>query len=102
MQRMDLNFGKFAWANLAKLAAAILLAACFPVLLMAQQKGQKTFSSAEEASKALVTAAQNNDEKAMLDIFGPAGKQSFRRETTPRTRKTALPSSSVIRRCTVW
>jgi hypothetical protein len=75
MQRMDLNFGKFAWANLAKLAAAILLAACFPVLLMAQQKGQKTFSSAEEASKALVTAAQNNDEKAMLDIFGPAGKQ---------------------------
>lgn len=76
MQRTDLNFGKFAWANLAKLAAAaIFLAACFPVLSLAQQKGQKTFSSAGEAVSALVTAAQNNDEKAMLDIFGPAGKQ---------------------------
>jgi hypothetical protein len=76
MQRTDLNFGEFAWANLAKLAtAAILLAACFPVLSLAQQKGQKTFSSAEEASKALVAATQNNDEKAMLEILGPAGKQ---------------------------
>ena len=42
---------------------------------MAQQPGQKTFSSAEEASNALVTAAQNNDEKAMLEILGPEGKQ---------------------------
>ena len=41
---------------------------------MAQQAGQKTFSSAEEASKALFTAAQNNDEKAMLDLLGPDGK----------------------------
>jgi hypothetical protein len=76
MQQTDLNFGEFAWANLAKLAAAaILLVACFPVLSMAQQKGQKTFSSAEEASNALVTATQNNDEKAMLEILGPSGKQ---------------------------
>ncbi len=42
---------------------------------MAQQPGQKTFSSAEDASNALVTAAQSNDEKAMLDILGPDGKQ---------------------------
>jgi hypothetical protein len=42
---------------------------------MAQQPGQKTFSSAEDASTALVTAAQNSDEKAMLDILGPDGKQ---------------------------
>jgi hypothetical protein len=42
---------------------------------MAQQPGQKTFSSPEDASNALVTAAQNNDEKAMLDILGPDGKQ---------------------------
>ena len=42
---------------------------------MAQQPGQKTFSSAEDASNALVTAAQNNDEKTMLDILGPDGKQ---------------------------
>ena len=42
---------------------------------MAQQPGQKTFSSPEDASHALVTAAQNNDEKAMLDILGRDGKQ---------------------------
>jgi hypothetical protein len=76
MRRTKLNFDKFAWANLAKLAVvALLLAGCFPTRSMAQQPGQKTFSSAEEASNALVTAAQSNDEKAMLDILGPEGKQ---------------------------
>src|ERR1700684_1242567 len=76
MQRMKLNFDKSYCAHLPKLAAAaILLAGCFPALSMAQQKGQKTFSSAEDASNALVTAAQNNDEKATLDILGPDGKR---------------------------
>jgi hypothetical protein len=42
---------------------------------MAQQPGQKTFSSPEEASNALVTAVQSNDEKAVLDLLGPHGKQ---------------------------
>jgi hypothetical protein len=42
---------------------------------MAQQPGQKTFSSPEDASRALVTAAQGNDEKTMLDILGPGGRQ---------------------------
>jgi hypothetical protein len=42
---------------------------------MAQQPGQKTFSSPQDASNALFTAMQNNDEKALLDIFGPDGKQ---------------------------
>jgi hypothetical protein len=63
-------------ANLSKLAAvAVLLAVCVPTRSMAQRPGQKTFSSAEEASKALVTATQSNDEKAMLDILGPDGKK---------------------------
>ena len=76
MRRTKLNFDKFQWANLPKLAAvAILLTACFPARSMAQQPGQKTFSSPEDASNALVTAAQSNDEKAMLDILGPDGKQ---------------------------
>ncbi len=76
MRRTKLNFDKFDWAAVPKLAAvALLLAGCFPSGAMAQQKGQKTFSSAEEASNAMVAAAQNNDEKAMLDILGPEGKQ---------------------------
>src|ERR1035437_2036698 len=76
MRRTTLNFDKIDWANLSKLVAfAILLTVWFPTRSVAQQTGQKTFSSPEDASNALVTAAQSNDEKAMLDILGPNGKQ---------------------------
>jgi hypothetical protein len=76
MQRNKLNFDRFHGANLPKLAViGIVLAMCFSTGLMAQAAGQKTFSSAEEASKALVTAAESNDEKALLEILGPKGKR---------------------------
>jgi hypothetical protein len=76
MRRAKLNFDKFRWANLPRVAAvAIVLTGCFPIISLAQQQGQKTFSSPEDASNALVTAAQSNDEKAMLDVLGPDGKQ---------------------------
>src|ERR1039458_5240530 len=76
MRRTKLNFDKFYGANLPVLAAvAILLAGCFPTRSMAQQPGQKTFSSPQDASNALVTAAQSNDEKTLLNILGPDGKQ---------------------------
>jgi hypothetical protein len=76
MRRTWLSIGKFHKANLAKLAAiAVLSAACSTVPSSAQQQGQKTFLSVEEASAALVTALQSNDEKAMLDVLGPDGKQ---------------------------
>jgi hypothetical protein len=76
MRRTKLNFDKFDWTNLLEMAAVgILLAGGFPVRSVGQQQGQKTFSSPENASNALATAAQSNDEKAMLDILGPDGKQ---------------------------
>jgi hypothetical protein len=77
MRRTILNSDKFHWIDLPKLVVAvgILLTVWFPTRSMAQQSGQKTFSSPEDASHALVTAAQTNDEKAMLDILGPDGKQ---------------------------
>jgi len=76
MWRTNLNFGKFHWDSIAKLAAvALLLTACLPTRSLAQQPGQKTFASAEDASSALVAASQSNDEKAMLDILGRDGKQ---------------------------
>ena len=56
-------------------AAAVLLAACLPGRSTAQQQGQKTFSSPQEASTSLVAAAHRNDEKAILEILGPDGKQ---------------------------
>ena len=91
MPRTKVNFDKFpganfhtdkfhganlpAAANLAGCAGiAVVVTLCLSLSLMAQQPGQKTFSSAEDASNTLVTAAQNNDEKAMLDILGPDAK----------------------------
>src|ERR1700688_61940 len=76
MRRAKLNFEKFHWIHFPVLAVvAILLTGCFPARSLAQQNGQKTFSSAEDASAALLAATQSNDEKALLEILGPDGKQ---------------------------
>jgi hypothetical protein len=56
-------------------AAAILLAVCLPSVSTAQQQGQKTFSSAQDATMALVLALETNNEKALLEILGPDGKE---------------------------
>jgi len=75
MRQAQQNLTTIQGGNLPKLAAvAVLLFASWPAVSQAQQPGQKTFASAEEASNALVTATQNNDEKVMLEIFGPDGK----------------------------
>jgi hypothetical protein len=75
MRKTKPNFDKSHRASLPILATVgILLMGCFPIALTAQQQSQKTFSSPAEASDGLVTAAQSNDEKAMLDILGPEGK----------------------------
>ena len=78
MRRTMLNFKNFCRDNLrglATLTAALLLIGCFPTRSMAQQEGQKTFSSAEEAGRALFAALQSNDEKAILDVLGQGAKQ---------------------------
>jgi hypothetical protein len=41
----------------------------------AQQQGQRTFHSAEEGGNALFAAAQKENEDALIDILGPAGKE---------------------------
>ncbi|HXC47486.1 MAG TPA: DUF2950 domain-containing protein [Candidatus Sulfotelmatobacter sp.] len=76
MRRAELNFGKFHGINLpASVLGVILLAGWFPTPSLAQQLGQKTFSSPEAASDALLAATQTNDEKALLEILGPDGRQ---------------------------
>jgi hypothetical protein len=73
MCRAKLNCNKSDWARLGQAAvAAILLTGGFVCVSVAQ--GQKTFASPAEASSALFTAIQGNDERAILDILGPDGK----------------------------
>ena len=74
MRRAKLNFNKSS--RLPEIiVAAILLAACIPARSLAQQQGQKTFPSPEEAANALVAAALKNDQRTMLEILGSDGKQ---------------------------
>jgi len=47
----------------------------FAWILWAQPAGQKTFSSPDEASRALIRAVQAGNEKDLLEIFGPDGKE---------------------------
>ena len=76
MQRTILNIDTWYSATVREYAAlAILLAACFPASTLAQQHGQRTFSSPEEASSTLVAAMQSNNEKALGELLGPDGKQ---------------------------
>jgi hypothetical protein len=76
MRQTKLNCKSREISDLLKIAAlATMLFACFAVDSAAQQKGQKTFSSPEEASKAAVAALRNNDERMVLEILGPDATQ---------------------------
>ncbi len=72
MRQKQLNSGEAYLLRFAAVATFLLGSLTIPAA--AQQHGQKTFSSPEEASQALFTAAKNNDEKAMLELLGPEGK----------------------------
>jgi Protein of unknown function (DUF2950) len=76
MRRVQLLLNEIHAGHFWKLAAiGILLAGSFAAATEAQQKGQKTFATPEEASRALFAAAKDNDEKALLQVLGPDGKE---------------------------
>ena len=55
-------------------SAAVLVVGVSAIPVMAQQAGQKTFSSAEEASHALVKAVHRDDVAGLMEILGPDAK----------------------------
>jgi hypothetical protein len=63
------NFRRFALSVLFALSLGFSSAPTF-----AQETGQRTFSSAEDAGRALVDAMQAQDEQAPLRILGTAGR----------------------------
>ncbi len=56
-------------------AAVAILALLLAAPAMAQQKGQRTYASAEAASDALIKAVQENDDHEMARILGPDSRQ---------------------------
>src|ERR1700734_1303820 len=76
MSQAKLHPRNVRFSNYFKVAAtAFLLLASFSPRVSAQQQGQKTFSSADEACHALVGALKSGDDKALLQILGPDGKE---------------------------
>jgi hypothetical protein len=71
--RFSDRFGSadFDLNKLAKAAGFVFLAAAMVPVGSAQQAGQETFSSAGQATKALVSAVRNDDESTLLKILGP-------------------------------
>jgi len=60
--------------GLAIFMAAIIVVTAFSFFAFAQDAKQEKFKSPEDAFKALVEAARNNDTGELLAIFGPEGK----------------------------
>jgi hypothetical protein len=75
MWGVKLNCKKSNWSRFRQPAvAATMLTVCFAGVSIAQGQDPKTFTSPTDASTALFTAMQSNDERSMLDILGRAGK----------------------------
>jgi hypothetical protein len=60
--------------KLVRLVVAALSLACLSAPIVAQQPGQRTFTSAEDAGGEFFAAMHSQDEQAPLRILGPAGK----------------------------
>lgn len=61
---------RFAMATLVAFAVAASFAPIF-----AQEQGQQTFASAQDAAHALFVAMQSTDEQASLSVLGPTAKE---------------------------
>jgi len=75
-QRISI-FVQLECKSFVRFAVSVLLAlslCCSPAPIFAQQPGQRTFASPEEAASALFAAMQVQDEQFPLSILGPAGK----------------------------
>jgi Protein of unknown function (DUF2950) len=76
MRLKNLGVAKYGWNGPFKICVvALFLTACVISRVNAQEKGQKTFASAEEASQAFVKACQDNDEKLLIEIIGKSAKE---------------------------
>jgi hypothetical protein len=70
--------GQLKCKGFVRFAVSLMLGlslGCSSAPIFAQEPGQRTFASAEDAGRALFAAMQAQDEQAPLSILGPAGKE---------------------------
>jgi len=71
-------FAQLERKTLVRFAGSVLFAlslGCSSARTFAQEPGQRTFTSAEDAGRALFDAMHLKDEQAPLSILGPSGKE---------------------------
>ncbi len=76
LHRMSI-FVQLECKNFVRFAVSVLFAlslGCSSAPMFAQEPGQRTFVSVEDASRAFFAAMQAQNEQAQLGILGPAGK----------------------------
>ena len=81
---------------------AMLLVMGAPLGAMAQQPGQKVFSAAEQAASALVSAAEHNDERALLDLLGSDAKRIINSGDNTEDANGRRISSRRTGKCIAW
>ncbi len=77
MLQRNLNSVQLEWKGFLRFAVLVLFVlslGCSFAPTFAQQPGQRTFASAEDAASSLFAAMQVQDEQFSLSILGPAGK----------------------------
>jgi hypothetical protein len=65
------------WKKITRLAAVVALALSLGTSLVpvfAQEQGQRTFTSVEDAGRSLFDSMQAQDDAALLGVLGPAGR----------------------------
>ena len=70
-----LNLVRPFWKTLVRFSAPVIFLGASLAPAFAQQPGQRTFSSPDEAGYAFFAAAQSDNDGLMLKILGPAGAE---------------------------
>ncbi len=107
MSRADRKCGMVGyrcWTAFALVMLTVALPACRHHATSAGEpaRGQKTFSTPEEAGLALALAAKNDDAPQMLAIFGPDSKNVFSSGNADEDKKAFAGFASAYDRVNRW
>jgi len=91
------------WMILALGALTIALPACHHATVAGEPaRGQKTFSTPEEAGLAVALAAKNDNQPQMLAIFGPDSKDVFSSGNADEDKRSFAGFASAYDRVNRW
>jgi hypothetical protein len=104
LQATDKRAGFRCWTGLALALLMVILPACRPKGKAAAgaARGQSTFATPEDAGKALVDAAKNNNQDQLLSLFGPDAKDVIFSGDAARDKASFTQFASAYGRMNRW